>query len=466
MSSALALVTPRPVGQPAIPEPVEATLVADAMSPQAEPASPILLDEPILAVVAQVPDLRPASMANAPYTAAKSTSVDVGPSPLNANWQLARQKSRAAYHKAAAALSNADMAACWSWIITLPPVVKLGTMLATLVMSIWMFGGKGDEPSVDATPASTWQQGENLSHAHKDGEIGSATAKSGESLWRPGHTSSLENSSPADNATNDSQRVARETTSGDTPTIRDIQAAARGYQDGWPRDPTDDESVARATVRPIPAHKEPHDSAAMPYDASRTDLADRNAAGGETTRGVVPVRRDEMDRMPVHGRSYDASPSDRGPQPPTDMSPRWAERNEPSHTTGYSPVQNNPYYSNTASANTAGRGYDNRTADNRDYDGRTNDNRIADNRTFDDRGAANPRMDDRAMNDRRGDDRVVDYRYAGNGYGSQPSAAQHGDDRFAAEQRDAEALRRQRAYQIGREDAHAQRPDYSETYRR
>jgi hypothetical protein len=459
MSSALALVTPRPVGQPAMPEPVEATLVAETMPAQAEPAQPILLGEPVLAVVAQVPDLRPASMVNGPHTAAKTNSVDIGPSVWNANWQLARQKSRAAYHKAAAALSNADMAACWSWIITLPPVVKLGTMLATLVMSLWMFGGKGDEPSVDATPASTWQQGENLTRAQGDSEFGAATAKSGESLWRPGHTSSLESSSPADNSANESQRVARETTSGDAPTIRDIQAAARGYQDGWPRDRADDESVARATVRPIPAHKEPYDSAAMPYDASRTDLADRNAAGGETTRGVVPVSRDEMDRMPVDGRSYDAAPGDRGPQPPTDMSPRWAERNEPSHTTGYSPVQNNPYYSNTASANTAGRG----------DDGRMNDNRIADNRTFDDRGAAGRRMDDRVINDRRSDDPVVDYRYAGNG--AQPSAPQNGDDRFAAdrtvaEQRDAEALRRQRAYQIGREDAHAQRPDYSETYRR
>jgi hypothetical protein len=91
---------------------------------------------------------------------------------------------------------------------------------------------------------------------------------------------------------------------------------------------------------------------------------------------------------------------------------------------------------------------------------------------------ADRRVDERAMNDRR-DDRVVDYRYAGNG--TQPSAAPNGGDRFeserfesdrvaadriAAEQRDAEALRRQRAYQIGREDAHAQRPDYSETYRR
>lgn len=381
MSSALALVTPRAVVNPDAPN---------------DAALPAAVEEPLL-VVAKVPDLRPAtasSSSDAPTPAPKSS--------WRPSW-LPRPKFRVAYLKVAATLAGLDFATCWAWIITLPPIVKLGTIAASVVMSIWMFTTGNNDQEVEPAPSSSWKQ-EDVSP-----RVQAAAEPSPRSQPDALQT-------PSD----DAPRVARDAAHGDGPTIREIQAAARGrtadagQDDSWPRVAERDGAVASATVRPIAPHKEPYDAA---------------------PRGAA------IEPLPV-----DATPADGAPQPPTDMPRRWAERPQPTDTAGYPPVQTNPHYADTVIAETPSRALDNRTLDNRAMDNRTADNRALDARHFD---------RDRTY----GDDRSADPRVADR-FAVQPTPEQ-----LEAERRAYENNRR-RAYELSRDRAQAERQSLPESFRR
>jgi hypothetical protein len=337
MSSALALVTPRAVGDRAAVDravvnpdvPVDAILATSAQ------------DE--LLVVAKVPDLRPGSAE--PSGASKLS--------WRPNWNLPRPKFRVAYVKLAAMAAGVDFATCWAWIITLPPIVKLGTVMASIVMSLWVFGGNETDTTAEPSATSAWHQEETprLKAATNDSSAEKAPVE-------------LQAIKPAiaDEKADETIRLVRDSARSDSPTIREIQDAARGASaapksdDGFPRIAEVDNTIARGTVRQIPTHKEPH---AAPIDrgpASRASYADN----------ALPREGNSGPHLPVDGGR-----SENERQPP-EMSRDWAERPTNTETAGYPAVRANPYYESNAVAQSPARPVDNRGYDNSGYDNRPN----------------------------------------------------------------------------------------------
>ncbi len=411
MSSALALVSPRRVD-----ESTDSAQGDCLVSPRHTDGAPAVAEPaaPALAVVAQVPDMDapPASQNSTVGLATDSTSSSSTSSRSwkphwNPNWKSPLPKFRMVYVKAAAALVNIDLAACWAWAVSLPPIVKLGTVMASLVMSLWMFSGGDSDAPVETSPPAWHQDGETFTQysAAKDGDEApkfSAVAGRGEM--------------PAD-----ASHVAHDHARSTGPSMREIQEAAGAartsgkFDDRWPDEIANDERVAVANVRPIPSHREPYSRDEMPIDA--------------TPRGGVVGR--EVDG---NARQIDA-----GPQPPADMPRRWAERSQPTHTSEYSPVQVNPYYADTAVARTPRRTIDARPG----YD--RPENRLT---------------DDGASIHRTTNDRFADRRFADDRHSPRESA-----ERAEAERR-AYDDERARAYRVSRDRAHAEPHYESETYRR
>lgn len=436
MSSALAMVTPRPVGgasTAATEQGLAASRPSDAASATVattcdEPAC----DEPALAVVAQVPDVNAKADPNAEATASHSKAA--GNARWNANWKLPRPKFRLAYVKIAAALMRLDLAACWAWAISLPPIVKLGTVMASLVMSLWMLTGGDGEPQAEPAPAPAWHQDGaesavdySAGKANASKSAASTSVATCDSCDKPAGEASPTQASPLLVA-----HEHRPSAEARGPSIRDIQEAAGAsraasrYDDRWPDEIAAEAMtggrVATATVRPIPSHREPYAGGTyarepLPVDATaRIDVASRdmNTAGGNRWR------------------------ADEAPQPPADMPRSWDERPQPSRTAGYPQVQTNPHYAET----NVGR---------------------AANRFVDERTHGGPTFD-RPMNNR------VDNRFAGEGYGDgryPPRAVgERFDDRRSEVDRRADEDNRARAYNIGRERAQAERQIYPDMYRR
>ncbi|MEX2188911.1 MAG: hypothetical protein WD875_19030 [Pirellulales bacterium] len=416
MSSALALVTPRPVAETsadARDDRLAAPRRIDVESATLHPTTAMerAAEEPSLAVVAQVPDMctEPASKRAASNDSVSNDAVSRRSWKLhwNPNWKVPRPKFRLIYVKAAAALLHFDLAACWGWAISLPPIVKLGTVMASLVMSLWMFSGGKSDPPVETSPPA-WHQDEETATSYS-AAIDDAKSKS--------NVADDDRKPPAD-----SSHVAEDQAGRNGPTIREIQDAARSagasksYDDRWPDeiagDVTGDGRFAHAAVRPIPSHREPLARGDLPFDATPRDEPNGRQNERNAWRG------------------------DEGPQPPTDMPRRWAERPQPTQTSEYAPIRTNPYYADTAVARTP-----NRAADARNAFDRPAEDRYADRR-FDDRRVEA----DRVEFERRTAER---------------KAAEIAD----AERRDYRN-NRPPAYNIGREPAEAQRPFVPETYRR
>jgi hypothetical protein len=338
MSSALALVTPRAVGDCVAVE--RAVVNPDAPVDAVLPTS---AGEELL-VVAKVPDLW---LASAPSSVASKAA-------WKPSWNLPRPKFRVAYVKLAAIAAGLDFATCWAWVITLPPIVKLGTVMASIVMSLWVFGGNDADTTSEPSATSAWHQ--------DDTPRSKAAADAPSAEKAPAELQPIK-PAIADEKGDEAIRLARDSARSENPTIREIQQAARGSSapandDGFPRVAEVDNSIARGMVRQIPTHKEPHPAATDRNVPQRASYADN----------ALPREGHPNSHLPVDAGSRE------GDRRPPEMPRDWAERPVARDTAGYPSVRANPYYENTVVAETPRRPIDNRDFDNRGYDNRPNTN--------------------------------------------------------------------------------------------
>jgi hypothetical protein len=310
MSETLTMVTPRPSGR---------TPASDA-APFGEPD-----------VIARVPDLRAKSRAAAvppaSHHAASTVVHQEHDAPAPATYRVPRIPLSLPTVNVDMTKVSASLAAGWAWALSLPPIVKLGTLMVAVVVSIWMFGPNRKEAestasSTSATNARETASSSSLSSTASTTNVKSLTAPAARTASESGTTWRWDSVAPSDRlpTANDLGLTSNATA---PPAINSAPAVARAVGIDVDREHGEyasrNDVIVPSGVQPVKTHKEPYAPSAGTYAT--------------------------VEREPLYPNAGAASGSPRVP----DMPASFADRNRPAES-GLPRVQYNHHVSDAAGA--------------------------------------------------------------------------------------------------------------------
>jgi hypothetical protein len=292
----LGMVTPRPAGQRMMVH---------------VPASPVAAALP---VIARVEDFRPAST----LTHVATTEQAIGNAP---NWVATLKSKTAQWRAPSMAQLNSQLAVSWAWAAGLPPIAKLGAMMVTVVVSLWMFGDK--KKASEEVAADAWQRDSHVSTASNSSAPSGRVASKPEKVWRWDNVPAATQTPPAPQLK--PLEFSKDAGSAAPLLTREASSTADRNRS---RDEQEVGLVVPANVQPV----EPYREARRPTNRD-TWRDDTNRRDNERDG----YNRDDMNRGDARGERREEAVN------PPELPRRFSERPRATETSEYPAMQYNQY---------------------------------------------------------------------------------------------------------------------------